>query len=569
MVLLHRRLLSLAREVSRHIAAGTFLALAITATRIAQALLLAHAVSVAIDGRTPTEEFVWLAVAVVLRAALLWLAEIAAHRTAGVTKERLRVRLYERLLALGPGYLLLKRSGEVRSALVDGVEAMESYFGRYLPALVNALVGPLAVLIFLVTVDPWLAAIVLAGGLVAILGAMAWRAVFARRSGEVWEAIGETDAEFVDTVQGLPTLKAFNATARRRTLVADRAHRLRRVVMDQLKISLMQLGIQKLGTLGAAAAATGYAVTLYPDGDISAYALLSMVFLIPEAFRPLDDLGRYAHDGMNAVSAVEGVEELLTAAEPAPAVPGGPAVLSASVAFDDVTFRYPGRERPALRSVTFELRPGETVAVVGESGSGKSTLAALLLRFMDPASGRITLGGRDLREIPSQTLRSMIGFVAQDTYLFHGTVEDNVAFGSSEASRAGIRAAADAAGLADVALDVEAGERGQRLSGGQRQRIAIARALLKDAPVLVLDEATSSVDAATEAAIQETLRTVTANRTTLVIAHRLSTIRDADRIVVLSDGEIAEIGTHDELRARNGAYARLVAAQEDLTGAVQ
>jgi ABC-type multidrug transport system fused ATPase/permease subunit len=293
-----------------------------------------------------------------------------------------------------------------------------------------------------------------------------------------------------------------------------------------------------------------------------------VVFLVPETFRPLDELGQYAHDAMAGVSAAKGIEELMDAPEPAPPVPGPSRRLAPSVEFDGVTFTYPGRDRPALARVSFTVAAGETVAIVGESGSGKSTLAALLLRFMDPGEGAVRLDRQDLRALPTRALRDAIALVPQDTYLFHGTVEENIAFGRPDASPEDVRAAARAAGLDGVPLDAETGERGLRLSGGQRQRVAIARALLKDAPVLVLDEATSAVDAATEASLLETFRTITRDRTTLVIAHRLSTVRDADRIIVLAGGEIAEVGAHEELRRRDGAYARLIAAQDEMTGAI-
>ncbi|EMD28662.1 ABC transporter ATP-binding protein [Amycolatopsis azurea] len=239
--------------------------------------------------------------------------------------------------------------------------------------------------------------------------------------------------------------------------------------------------------------------------------------------------------------------------------------------FDNVTFRYPERDDLALRRVSFKIGPRETVAVVGPSGAGKSTLVALALRFFDPGEGEIRLGGRALSGLPLAEIHSTIAVVSPDTYLFFGSVRDNIAFGRPDAGEAGIAEAVAAAGLGEFVdglpegLATPIGERGVRLSGGQRRRIGIARALLKNAPTLLLDEATSSLDADTESAVQETLDRVAGDRTTLVIAPRPSTIRNADRVVVLEHGEVVEQGTPAELLERDGVYGRLVRAQGAVT----
>jgi len=232
-----------------------------------------------------------------------------------------------------------------------------------------------------------------------------------------------------------------------------------------------------------------------------------------------------------------------------------------------VTFGYDAGKRPALSDLSFEVNSGETVALVGRSGSGKTTVINLLLRFWDPQHGKITLGGKILRDYALETLRSQISVVSQDTYLFHGTVADNLRISKPDATEEELKRAARLANVHDFATtlpqgyDTIVGERGTRLSGGERQRIAIARVLLRDTPILLLDEATSSVDAENEAIIQEALDRLKQGRTTLVVAHRLSTVRGADRIVVLDDGRMVESGSHNELIGAGGIYAQLVSAQ--------
>jgi ATP-binding cassette subfamily C protein CydD len=464
----------------------------------------------------------WLAVTIVVRTALMWVADQASQWVSNQTKLRLRERLYRRLIELGPGQLGGRRTGEIRAALVEGIEALETYFGRYLPALVQTFVGPIVIIGYLLTVDATLTGIVFGAALFTVLAPLIWFGAMEKRSAQVWDAIGTFDADFVDSIQGLPTLKAFNASTRRHMQLDEQAEHVRRVSMGQLHYALMHAGIQRLGTLGGFAAALIYAVFAYSGGGLAATSLLLVVFLVPEVFRPLDQLAGLIHDAFGAVSAAEGIQKML---ELKPlAAPSGHRrgdALTPSVEFENVSFTYPGRDRPAVDGVS---------------------------------------------------LHRVVAVVSQDTYLFHGTVRDNIELGRSGATDDQIRAAAVAAGVdAFVAelpdgYDTQVGERGLTLSGGQRQRVAIARALLADAPILVLDEATSSVDAANEAAIQATLDAISRERTTLVIAHRLSTIRAADRIVVLDEGRVSETGTHDTLHQGGGVYATLTAAQHVMTG---
>jgi ATP-binding cassette subfamily C protein CydCD len=393
-------------------------------------------------------------------------------------------------------------------------------------------------------------------------------------------------SEFLDAVQGLPTLKAFGQSTAYGRRLAERARQLSDSTMRVLSTSVMTRGITDCGIAIGAAAALALGVWRVSNGLMTIEALLIVLMAGTEVFRPLRDLRAVLHQGMVGQSAAAGIQALLAAKPLVKSSPIGPlsplkggegqramaAPLSPTIAFEDVHFAYPGGRQPAHDGLSFTVAAGEKIGIVGPSGSGKSSIARLLLRLFDPQSGAVLVGGQDVRTLDPEALRAQIAIVHQDTYLFHGTVEENLRLGKPGATQAELETAARDANAHEFIRQLPQGyqtvigERGVNLSGGQRQRLAIARALLRDAPILILDEALSSVDAENEAVIQQAIDRLSQGRTTLILAHRLSSVIGADRILVLDHGHIVETGRHAELIRRDGAYRQLMGAQAEERG---
>ena len=573
---LHPRLLALAKGVRWRILFAAVVGMLAVVAGVARLAVAAVVIFKIIHEGAEFSSIMWplagMIALILVRSGLQYLQEVISHHTANVVKVALRERLYQHCLALGPGYFDQSRTGDVLMSLAEGVERLEAFFGRYLPQMIVAALAPVLIFAFMAIIDFRTGLVFLAFALLTLVLPNIFHRWTRTSSMARRDAYGALGADFLDAVQGLPTLKAFGQSKARGILLADRARALFRTTMGVLAANSATSALTILGIASGAAVALAWGAVRVSDGELELRSLLIVLMLGVEIFRPLRELVQLYHDGMIAMSSAEGIFDIMDAPVDVAdaATSPSPLQLAPEVTFEGVNYAYSGGRRPALHDLSFTLNAGETLGLVGPSGAGKSTIVWSILRFFDPQSGRVLLGGTDIREISLSQLRDQVAVVTQDTYLFHGTVAENLRFGGPNATQEQLEVAAKTANAHDFishlpqGYDTIVGERAVRLSGGQKQRIAIARAVLKDAPILILDEALSNVDAENEAVIQVALDHLMEGRTTLIIAHRLSSVVKADRIIVLEDGRLVESGNHGELVAAGGVYAELMAQQREL-----
>ncbi|GAA1017406.1 ABC transporter [Acrocarpospora pleiomorpha] len=512
----------------------------------------------------------WMLVVLVVAAALarwwqMWVAHDLAYRLLAI----MRVRLFDGLERRAPGYLLGRRSGDLAGTVMADVETTEWFYAHtiidYAVAALVAVISTAVLAVF----HP-LPALVVAVFLILLATVPVWLARVADEQGrKLREELGVLGAEVVDGVQGMRELVTFGRGEDYARRLRERTRTLQASQLAYGRRSGVEQAVTDGLVAGGFTSVLVVAAVLVASGDVPLPLLPAVVILAVSAFGPVIEVTGTAR-ALGQIRAAS--RRIFAVSRQRPIVDDGDArapeqPLTAHVEFRDVRFSYSPDAAPALDGARFEVRPGETVALVGHSGAGKSTCAHLLLRFWDAGAGAVTIGGRDLRTLPQQYIREMVAIVPQDVYLFNRSVKENIRLGRPDATDDEVVEAARQARVDEFAdqlpdgYDTVCGERGAQLSGGQRQRIAIARALLRDCPILILDEAVSNLDAENEEALQAAVRAVRQGRTTLLIAHRLSTIRSADRIVVLDRGRVAETGSHDELVAEGGAYVRLLARQ--------
>jgi ATP-binding cassette subfamily C protein CydD len=511
----------------------------------------------------------------ITRAGLSWGSEVTAQKISGHVKHSLRQRLMRHLFTLGPAYTSGERSGELTNTVVEGVETLEAYFSQYLPQLAMAALVPLTILIFVLPLD-------LTSGLVLLLTAPLIP-IFMILIGDAadrltqrqWKSLSRMSAHFLDTLQGLTTLKILGRSRDQARVISEIGTRFRQSTLSVLRVAFLSaLVLEMVATLSTAVVAVEIGLRLL-YGRLAFEQAFFVLILAPEFYLPLRMLGTRFHAGMSGVAAAGRIFEILDTplrqVKSSPQHRKGPPEYRFDIHFQNVHYTYENDRRTALHDLSLRIPPGHKVAIVGPSGSGKSTIAHLLLRFIDPDGGAINIDGQSLDSLDITAWRSQIAWVPQNPYLFNASVGENIRLANPNASPEEVIHAARQAHAHDFiqalpqAYDTLVGERGSRLSGGQAQRIALARAFLKRAPFLILDEATANLDPEIEAQLREAMEHLLQNRTALIIAHRLGVVLNADVILMIAGGRIIETGSHAALLEDGGPYSRLFTAYGGLT----
>lgn len=514
-----------------------------------------------------------------LLSFVIWSAESGFEYLYGVlwrnlaqtVQHELRLEAYGHLQQLEMAFFESSSSGRLMAILNDDINQLERFLDHGANELLQLVTTVVAVGGAMAVLSPSVAGVAFLPIPVILWGSLSFQKRLAPRYREVRERAGDLNSSLANNLGGMLTIKSFAAEAWELERLRGESEAYRSSNRRAIRVSAAFIPLIRFAILFAFLAILVIGGLQAWQGAIAVGSYSFLVFITQRLLWPLTTLGRTLDDYQRAMASTTRVLDLL---ETPVSIPGGSRPLpleqvQGRLEFRAVHFAYGGRD-PLLNGFELTVPAGSTVGIVGATGSGKSTIVKLLLRLYEVQAGEILLDGQPIRELRLEDLRRAIGLVSQEVFLFHGTVAENIAYGSFGASRTAIaRAAAlaEAAGFIEAlpqGYDTVVGERGQRLSGGQRQRIALARAILKNPPVLILDEATAAVDNETEAAIQRSLDHITASRTTLVIAHRLSTVRHADRIVVMDHGRLVEAGRHEELIARDGAYANLWRVQAGL-----
>jgi ATP-binding cassette subfamily C protein CydCD len=572
---MHPRLLALTRDSGAALGITILSGFLIGLLTISQAYLVSSTVDgVFLKGQTLAEVSKWLSLILIIiagRGILTWINEVSANEVAVKIKSDLRDRLFNHILNLRPAYTRGQRTGELTTAAVEGIEALDTYYSQYLPQLVVTALIPISILLVVFPLD-------LLSGIVMLVTAplIPFFMIMIGKGAEIvtrrqYQTLSRLSAHFLDSLQGLTTLKLFGQSKAHAKNIAQVSDKFRDTTLNVLKITFLSaLALELLATLSTAVIAVEIGLRLlYARMEFrEAFFLL---ILAPEFYLPLRMLGARFHAGMAGTTAAKRIFEILDTPVPmAQTTTSAPIPDSqkTNIELSSITYTYPNETTPALSDINLQIKAGQHIALVGPSGAGKTTLANLLLRFAESTSGKITINDQRLSDVSIDSWREQIAWVPQKPYLFNDTISANVRLGKFSATDEEVIEATKAAHLHEFIetlpeqYETVIGESGARLSGGQAQRLALARAFLKNAPILILDEPTSSLDPETESLLEESTHRLMHGRTVITIAHRLNTVFNADQIIVLDKGHIIEQGTHHELLTLNGRYADMVKAHQ-------
>ena len=544
---------------------------------IAQAFYLSRVIDSAFIQKTGFEKLLpllgFFALFSLLRMVFNWASHSEANRGTIAIREKIFSRLIDTVGTLGPIYTRSVQSGRLSTTLLKGVEALDAYYSQYIPQIFFALFTPILIVATIFPSDPISGWILLASApLIPIFMIVIGKSASAMTDKQ-WKTMSRMSGFFLDVLQGLPTLKLFAQSRSQRDSIEKTGETFRHATMSVLKIAfLSSITLELVGTIGIAIIAVGIGMRMM-DGKLTFQHALFVLLLAPDFYLPLRQLGTKFHAGMEGVSASKEIFAILDRSTPAGGDTTGflkqDSAGTCPIVCSNLSYTYPGATLSAINGITFIIPESKTTAIIGPSGSGKSTMINLLLRFLEPGAGSITINNCTINDIPLEQWHSQISWVPQHPYLFNASLKENILLARPNASEEEMNAALTKTGLASFVtslpdgLNTMIGEQGSRLSGGEAQRVALARAFLKNAPLLILDEPTSHTDPELEAALRNSMEELMKGRTTVIIAHRLETIRSADQIVVFSQGKITQCGTHDELFAAGGFYHDALLLQQE------
>ena len=577
-----KRLLAHASDHKRRVRLGVFYSVLNKLFDIAPPLLIGTAVAIVVEREDsfvarlgiedPADQFFWLAIV----TALIWIAEsifefmqkIVWRNLAQTVQHELRLDAYSHVQGLEMAFFEDEDTGELMSVMNDDVNQLERFLDGGANSLIQLATTVIVIGIIFFWLSPAVAWVAFLPMPFIIWGSILYQRKLQARYVTVRQSVGALNADLAGNLGGIATIKSYAQESAESGRIEGRSDAYRTSNRAAITLSSAFSPLIRMFILAGFTATLLIGGNLALSGELAIGPFSILVFMTQRLLWPLTSLGETLDLYQRAMASTSRILDLIDRPSK---ITSGPkslelAQVKGELKVDHIDFSYSGHP-PLFQGLDLTFPARSTTAIVGATGSGKSSITKLLLRFYDPTKGKVTLDGHDLRDLELTDLRSAIGLVSQDVFLFHGTIAENIAYARPDASEADIRAAAKAAeldGWSDSlpeGLATVVGERGQKLSGGQRQRVSIARAVLKDPPVLILNEATSAVDNETEAAIQRSMDRIAEDRTTIVIAHRLSTIRNADTILVLNAGEVVESGQHEALVAKGGLYAQLWAVQ--------